>query len=105
MKKTGQSMIEYALIVAVVVSALITMQVYMKRAVQGRFRGQMANISDGFYSPKETIGILVSTSDVVENRSSIQRPGIFFSSSDVQYSTVNATTDETTRANERVLSP
>lgn len=45
----GQSTLEYAMIIAVVVGALILMQQYMKRGVQGKLRESVDNIG-GQYS-------------------------------------------------------
>ncbi len=36
--KNGQSILEYALLVAVVAAAFVTMHIYMQRAVQANFK-------------------------------------------------------------------
>ncbi len=38
LKKAGQSTAEYAIVIALVVGALVVMQVYVKRGIQGRFK-------------------------------------------------------------------
>ncbi len=48
--KTGQSTLEYAILIAVIVGGLIAMQVYVKRGVQGRLRSSADDIG-GQYSP------------------------------------------------------
>lgn len=48
--RRGQSTLEYAILIAVVVGGLITMQTYVKRAVQGRARDSADDIG-GQYSP------------------------------------------------------
>ncbi|MDD4986873.1 MAG: hypothetical protein PHQ43_14080 [Dehalococcoidales bacterium] len=50
----AQSTLEYAIIVAVVVAALIAMQVYVKRGMQGGLRNQSANIGEE-YCPGQTV--------------------------------------------------
>ena len=52
-KNWGQSSLEYAVVVAVVVGALLTMQVYIKRAISGRLRSHADEIGQQ-YAPKNT---------------------------------------------------
>lgn len=44
----AQSTLEYAVIIAVIVGALIAMQVYIKRGIQGRFREASDQIGEQF---------------------------------------------------------
>jgi len=46
----GQSIFEYAMIITIVVASLVTMRIYMKRAIEGRVRGSMDEIGE-LYSP------------------------------------------------------
>jgi hypothetical protein len=46
--KKAQSTLEYAIIVAVVVGALLTIQIYIKRGIQGRMRSSTDNIGDQY---------------------------------------------------------
>ena len=48
--RQGQSTVEYAVLVAVVVGALIAMQIYMKRGVQDKLRSATDDIG-GQFSP------------------------------------------------------
>jgi uncharacterized protein (UPF0333 family) len=66
----GQSTLEYAMIIAVVVGALIAIQIYMKRGVQGKLReatdetgGQYSagNVTSKFTT--EQIGTLTTTDE------------------------------------------
>lgn len=50
----GQSMMEYAVLLAIVVSALIAMQVYIKRGIQGRMRDLADQISTTPYEQGRT---------------------------------------------------
>ena len=47
-KIKGQSTLEYAMIIAIVVGGLIAMQIYMKRGVQGKLRESTDSIGDQF---------------------------------------------------------
>lgn len=46
----GQSIFEYAVILAIVVASLITMRIYVKRAIEGRLRASTDEIGE-LYSP------------------------------------------------------
>lgn len=59
-KRRAQSTLEYSLIVAVVVGALIAMQVYVKRGVQGRLKSATDDIGEQ-YSPGYTTGNIIVT--------------------------------------------
>lgn len=50
----GQSTAEYAILLAIVASALIAMQIYLKRGIQGRIRDLADQISPTHYEPKRT---------------------------------------------------
>lgn len=47
----GQSMVEYTVVIACVVAALVTMQFYIKRAIQGRLRETADTIGEQ-YAPR-----------------------------------------------------
>ncbi|MFA6217553.1 MAG: hypothetical protein WDL87_07915 [Candidatus Omnitrophota bacterium] len=61
--KRAQSTLEYAVIIAVVVGALIAMQVYVKRGLQGRLRQASDDIGDQF-SPGVTTTSYTTVSNV-----------------------------------------
>ena len=53
-KKTkGQSTLEYAVLIIIVIGALLSIQVYIKRGVQGRLKSAADDIGDQ-YSPGNT---------------------------------------------------
>ncbi len=54
-KIRGQSVLEYAMIIAVVVGALLAIQIYMKRGLQGRLRESSDQIGEQFDAEKTTI--------------------------------------------------
>jgi uncharacterized protein (UPF0333 family) len=53
LKKRGQSTLEYAVLIVVIIAALIAMQVYLKRGMQGRMRESSDQIGEQF-SPGST---------------------------------------------------
>ncbi len=58
--RNGQSALEYAVIIACVVAALVAMQIYIKRGVQGRLR-QAADEVGQAYEPKNTTSDITTT--------------------------------------------
>ncbi len=53
-KRNAQTFQEYVILLAIVVSAFVAMQVYMKRGVQGRLRDLATQISAKQYEPNDT---------------------------------------------------
>jgi len=68
-RKRGQSTLEYAVLIVVIIAALIAMQVYLKRGLQGRLRESSDQIGEQF-SPGYTVSNRVTTSgsSVTETR-------------------------------------
>jgi hypothetical protein len=73
-KKTkGQSTLEYAVLIIIVIGALLSIQVYIKRGVQGRLKSATDDIGDQ-YSPGNTnVHMLTHT---VSNTQDTFRSGI-----------------------------
>ena len=65
-KKNGQTFQEYVILLALVVTAFIAMQTYMKRGVQGRLRDLANQISPKQYEPTDT----TSQTDIARTGSS-----------------------------------
>jgi Flp pilus assembly pilin Flp len=67
-QKRGQSTLEYAVLIVVIIGALLTIQVYIKRGVQGRLKSAADDIGDQ-YSDGNTNVIIktVRNSDTEEN--------------------------------------
>jgi Flp pilus assembly pilin Flp len=53
-RKKGQTIQEYVILLALVATAFIAMQAYMKRGVQGRLRDLANQISSKQYEPNDT---------------------------------------------------
>lgn len=66
-RKKGQSTLEYAMVIAVIVAALVAMQIYMKRSVQGKLRsatddiGQQYSVGNMTGTVTTQAGTVVST--------------------------------------------
>ena len=56
-KSSGQSLMEYTILVVIVVAALLTMQVYMKRGISGRWQTSVDDVGDQ-YDPGATCGTI-----------------------------------------------
>lgn len=56
----GQSILEYAMIIAVVVAGLLAMNIYMRRGVEGKLRESTDNIGEQ-YEAGETTSNYVTT--------------------------------------------
>lgn len=52
-RKKGQSTLEYAILIIIIIGALLSIQVYIKRGVQGRLKSATDDIGDQF-SPGNT---------------------------------------------------
>lgn len=66
----GQSTLEYAVLVVIIIAALLSLQAYIKRGVQGRLRKSTDDIGDQFSttdgaSYERTVNSYSKTNDVV----------------------------------------
>jgi len=69
-KKMAQSTLEYAVLAVVVIGALLTIQNYLKRGIQGKIKSSTDDISAEQYDAKKTHYKKVTTTvsnDVEEN--------------------------------------
>lgn len=74
MSRRAQSTIEYAVLIGVMVAALLAMQVYLKRGMQGRLKGYAEQLSQGAaYSPGATNSFFAVTTNTLENSVSQDR--------------------------------
>ncbi len=46
--RQGQSVLEYAILMVIVIAALLSLQVYIKRGLQGRLKSSTDEIGDGY---------------------------------------------------------
>lgn len=70
--KGGQSLLEYAMCLAIVIAAMIPMQIYVKRGISGKLRAA-ADTTGEQYDPRKTTGqsmaqAITDTTDTVVTR-------------------------------------
>ena len=75
--RTGQSTVEYAVLIVVVIAALLAMSIFMKRGVMGKARESTDQIGDQF-APLTTTNDYTRTFDS-ERHERTQTDGIAFS--------------------------
>ncbi len=46
--RRGQSVLEYAILMVIIIAALLSLQVYIKRGLQGRYKSSADEIGDGY---------------------------------------------------------
>jgi uncharacterized protein (UPF0333 family) len=54
-RKKGQSTLEYAILVIIILAALLTIQVYIKRGIQGRLKSAADDIGDQFSGGNQNV--------------------------------------------------
>lgn len=64
--KGGQSTLEYAILILIVIVALLAMQTYLKRGVQGRMRESSDNIGEAYSPAYTTSSFTLTTSAQTE---------------------------------------
>ncbi len=65
-KRSGQSQLEYSLLLVIFIAALLTMQVYIKRGVQGRWNASVDDLGDQ-YDPATANGRIRYTARSTSN--------------------------------------
>jgi len=88
--KRGQSTLEYAILIAVIVGALLAIQIYVKRGVQGRFKQAADDIGEQ-YSPQASTYDYTTTSTTNSNENTVS--GTVTSASDQPDEMATTTTD------------
>ncbi len=73
-KKTAQSIIEYVVLFSLIICSIIIMQVYVKRAYQGKLRAEADQLGP-LYSPGHTTSSSV-TDIVATHRTTSPQPGV-----------------------------
>ena len=70
LNKRGQSTLEYGIIIAVVVAALVAMEVYFKRGLQGKIRSASDDIgeqfSPGYTNANNTTVTTVTSTETID---------------------------------------
>ena len=63
---SAQSTLEYAVLIVLVAIALLATQVYVKRALQGRFRSTADDIGEQFSPGASNLSVTINSSSVTE---------------------------------------
>lgn len=74
--KRAQSILELSVLFIIVIAALITMQIYIKRGVQGRWKEAADNLGDQF-DPERTSGRMIYTRNSVSSSRTWKEEGEF----------------------------
>lgn len=99
LKKRGQSTLEYAIIIAVVVGALISAQIYIKRGLMGRYKQATDDIGEQWSARASTYDYtIVSSSSSTETT----RPHVV--GSETMSMTTSRVTQEQTRTGTEYIS-
>lgn len=75
--RKAQSMLEYAIVIFAIIAALLAMQVYIKRGLQGRLRQGADELSPQQYEPKNTVSdiTVMQNSDITTQTNTIEEQG------------------------------
>lgn len=106
MKRKGQAILEYTTLIVIVAMALLAMQVYFKRGLQGKLRGNADDLSGaGVYAPAATNSFSTITKDIEEETSSytIKDDGAAGDLNERSVSKSSAAINQTTERDEEVL--
>lgn len=60
--RKGQSTLEYAILIVIIIAALLSIQVYIKRGIQGRFKSATDDIGDQFSPGLSVEDMTITTS-------------------------------------------
>jgi len=71
-KKRGQSTLEYAVLIVIIIGALLTIQVYFKRAVQGKVKSSADDIGDQYSDGNQNV---IKTTVRVSNEQELDNQG------------------------------
>ena len=67
-RKKGQSTLEYAVLIIIIIGALLSIQVYIKRGVQGRLKSATDDIGDQFSPGNMNVETSTTTSSNTTQR-------------------------------------
>lgn len=72
-RKKGQSLTEYAVLLIVIMAALIVGGVYLKRAIQGRWKASVEDLGDQYDSTNTMTNILYTMEQNAVTRITVQQ--------------------------------
>ncbi len=75
-QKKGQSTVEYAVLIIIIIAALLSIQAYIKRGVQGRLKDSADNIGDQYSVGNTNFVHAVQTNSYEKISSGVDGQGI-----------------------------
>ena len=69
-RQKGQSTLEYAILIIIIIGALLSIQTYIKRGIQGRLKQATDDIGDQFSPGNTSVNRTVITHSVTQQNSS-----------------------------------
>jgi Flp pilus assembly pilin Flp len=75
-QRRGQSTLEYAVLIVVIIGALLTIQVYIKRGVQGRLKSAADDIGDQYSDGNTNVVMTTNTSKEQEETFGVIGQGV-----------------------------
>ena len=66
-RRKGQSTLEYAILIIIIIGALLSIQVYIKRGIQGRLKSAADDIGDQFSVGNTNVSIEVTTTSKTQD--------------------------------------
>ena len=66
-RKKGQSTLEYAILIIIIIGALLSIQVYIKRGVQGRLKQASDDIGDQFSVGNQNTLLTTTTTSTTQD--------------------------------------
>ncbi len=94
----GQSTLEYAVLIIIIVAALLSIQMYIKRGVQGRLKTSTDDIGDQF-SPDNTNAVKMTAT----HRHSVDQEGLAIGGAAGQGKTTSTIDQESTKTTEKSI--
>ena len=106
LRSQGQTAVEFAVLIAVLIAGLLVMQVYMKRGVSGMLRNSADSIGDQ-YAPKDATSNVTLTvnSDTVTTSQLAINQSVGSETADVMITDTVINQDQTTRTGDESVGP
>ena len=89
-RKKGQSTLEYAVLIIIIIGALLSIQVYIKRGIQGRLKGAADDIGDQFSVGNTNIISKVTTGSKTKDTFKLGASSSKLTADEVTTTTTNA---------------
>ena len=94
-QKRGQSTLEYAVLIVVIIGALLSLQVYLKRGIQGHLKQNSDDIGDQYSDGNTNVVKLVETHSNTQESSLAGTSSLNMLSPEQTNTTVNSLVDNT----------